>query len=229
MTSAGQATRRAYRSPTRQAQARRTRRRVLEAATVMFLRQGYAGATMRSIGAAAGVSVPTVEQLFGTKAAVLKAAIDVAIAGDDEPVPVLDRYWTARALEAPDAEGYLAVVASIVAAAQARSAGLVLAAFEGARTEPELAALAERLTVQRQGTVEWLVDTLMAKASLRAEHGRADAVDAVWILMDPAVYERLVRHRHWTPERYEAWFAHSVQHLLVPDASPNRDTDQEST
>ena len=53
---------------------------------------------MRAIAAAAGVAVPTVELGFGTKARLLKAAIDVAIAGDDEPVPVLDRAWadTAR-------------------------------------------------------------------------------------------------------------------------------------
>jgi hypothetical protein len=40
------------------------------------------------------VSVPTVELLFGNKARLLKAAIDVAIAGDDDAVPVLDRSWT---------------------------------------------------------------------------------------------------------------------------------------
>lgn len=202
---------------------------MLDGATVVFLRQGYAGATMRMIAAEAGVSVPTVEQLFGTKATVLKAAIDVAIAGDDEPVPVLDRDWTARALQAQDAEGYLTVVASIVAAAQARSAGLVLAAFEGARTESELAALAERLAVQRERTAEWLVDALLEKATLRLGQSRSDAVDTLWIMMDSAVYERLRRHRHWTSQQYEAWFARSVRHLLVPDALPRPDKDQEPT
>ena len=73
--------------------ARRTRRRIVDAATALFLERGYAGATMRAIAAAAGVAVPTVELGFGTKATLLKAAIDVAIAGDDEPVPVLDRAW----------------------------------------------------------------------------------------------------------------------------------------
>src|SRR5215472_13049920 len=82
---------RRYRSSVRDAQARRTRRRVLDAATAVFLDRGYGGATIRAVAAGAEVSVPTVEALFGTKARLLKAAIDVAIAGDDEPVPVLDR------------------------------------------------------------------------------------------------------------------------------------------
>jgi AcrR family transcriptional regulator len=91
---------RSYRSPQRAEQARRTRRQVLEAATAQFLRSGYSGATVPAIARAAGVSVPTVELLFGTKARLLKAAVNVAIAGDDESVPVLDRAWTARAVRA---------------------------------------------------------------------------------------------------------------------------------
>ena len=46
------------------------------------------------------MSVATVELLFGTKVALLKAAIDVAIAGDDEPVAVLDRAWAGAARRA---------------------------------------------------------------------------------------------------------------------------------
>src|SRR3954468_7832131 len=89
---------RSYRSSRREARARRTRLRVLEAAGSVFVAGGDAGATIRAIAAEAGVSVPTVEQLFGTKARLLKAAIDVAIAGDDDAVPVLDRSWTSAAI-----------------------------------------------------------------------------------------------------------------------------------
>ncbi|HYS38908.1 MAG TPA: helix-turn-helix domain-containing protein, partial [Pseudonocardiaceae bacterium] len=67
-------TTRSYRSSRREAGARRTRRRVLEAAGSVFVAGGYAGATIRAIAAEAGVSVPTVELLFATKARLLKAA-----------------------------------------------------------------------------------------------------------------------------------------------------------
>jgi len=120
---------RTYRSPRRDAQARATRRRVLEAATVLFLAKGFAGTTVRAVAARAGVSVATVELLFGAKPRLLKAAIDVAIAGDDEPVPVLDRAWADAALNVESAEEVLARAAEVIAAAQARSSGLVLAVF----------------------------------------------------------------------------------------------------
>ena len=53
---------RPYRSNRREAQARRTRERVLAGATAVFLDRGYAGATVRAIATEAGVSVPTVHR-----------------------------------------------------------------------------------------------------------------------------------------------------------------------
>ncbi|MBV9919302.1 MAG: TetR/AcrR family transcriptional regulator [Pseudonocardia sp.] len=200
-----------YRSDRRGAQARRTRLRILDAAAHAFLERGYAGATMRAIAAEACVAVPTVELGFGTKARLLKATIDVAIAGDDEPVPVLDRAWADTARTAGTSAEFLAVAAEVIVAAQSRSAGLVLAVFEGARTDPELATLATQLAEQRAATARWLVEAL---ARFAPPHG--DAVDDLWLLMDPAIYERLVRNRGWTPRHYERWFARSAHALLYP-------------
>jgi AcrR family transcriptional regulator len=188
---------------------------VIEAATSVFVAQGYAGTTMRAVAAAAGVSVPTVELLFSTKARLLKDAIDVAIAGDDEPVPVLERDWTVVALNA--GEEFLDVVAGVIGSAQARSAGLVLAAFEGSAADSGLAEVAEQMIEQREVTARWVVDELTTEAALPAGLSRQNAIDTVWILMDPALFDRLVRHRGWTVERYQDWFARSVRRLLIDD------------
>jgi AcrR family transcriptional regulator len=204
---------RVYRSPRREAQARHTRMRVLEAASAEFLNRGYGGATMRAIAEAAGVSVATVELLFGTKARVLKAAIDVAIAGDDEPRPVLEREWAAEAQRAGTAEELLDIAARVLTPAQRRSAGLVMAAFEAARVDPDLAEVAAQLTAQRRVTAEWLVDALATTARLRDEP--SEAVETLWVLMDPVVFDRLVRNRGWTPERYQRWWARSARRLLT--------------
>ena len=188
----------------------------------MFLERGFAGATMRMIAVRAGVSLAMVELLFGTKGRLLKAAIDVAIVGDDEPVAVLDRSWARTAVEADTAQGFLAVVAGVLGSAQERSAGLVLAAFEAASTDAELAELAGQLTAQRATTAGWIVDQLAGKAPLREGCAREEAVDTVWILMDPAVFDRLTRQRRWTLPRYQQWFASSVDRLLLGDTTaPN--------
>ena len=183
----------------------------------MFLGRGYAGATIRTIATEAAVSVPTVELLFGTKARLLKAAIDVAIAGDDEPVPVLDRRWAGAALRAGTADELLSIVAGVLGPAQARSAGLVLALLEASPTDPELAELSAQMIAQRASMAGWLVDTLTRNVPLRAGCTRQEAVDTVWVLMDPAVFSRLTRQRQWTQEQYQRWFARSVRRLLLAD------------
>jgi len=215
---------RTYRSSSREAQARLTRQRVLAAATTVFLGGGYAGATMRAIATAADVSVPTVESLFGTKARVLKAAIDVAIAGDAEPVPVLDRSWTESALQAETVDEFLSIVAGVIGPAQVRSAGLVLAVFEGSSTDAELAELSTQMIAQRATTAEWLVDALTRRAPLRDGCTREEAIDTMWVLMDPAVFDRLTRHRRWTAEQYQRWFARSVSRMLIADPPARQPT-----
>jgi AcrR family transcriptional regulator len=207
--------RRQYRSPRRQAQARRTRARILEAAAQAFGAHGYTGTTIAAIAEAAGVSVAAVELGFPTKPDLLKASIDVAIAGDDAPVPVLERPWAASARGAPDAISFLDAVAHVLVPAADRSAALVLTALEGARGDDRLVPLADQLRAQRAVTAAWIVDGLTAKAPLRDGLDRSEAIDIVWLLMDPAVYERLTRARRWPPDRFGRFFADGLLKLLI--------------
>jgi TetR/AcrR family transcriptional regulator, regulator of autoinduction and epiphytic fitness len=206
---------RRYHSPIRQEQARSTRRAILAAATEKFSDLGYAGATMDAIAAAAGVSVPTVELAFATKATLLKAAIDVAIVGDDEPIAVLERPWAARAQEATTPEAFLAVVADVLVEAAKRADALVLVAFEAARSDQRVAPLVEQLKAQRSVTAAWIVDGLVARSAPSPGIDRGQAIDIVWLLMDPAVFYRLTSDRGWNPERFGAWFADSALCLLT--------------
>src|SRR5215472_734490 len=92
-----------YSSELRAAQARATRRAIVDAAARLFAGQGYGATTVDAIAAAAGVSRKTVFASVGGKAAALKLAIDWAIVGDDEPVPLLGRPHIQAGHAAPDA------------------------------------------------------------------------------------------------------------------------------
>jgi TetR/AcrR family transcriptional regulator, regulator of autoinduction and epiphytic fitness len=207
--------RRSYVSTTRTERAQNTRKLVIEAATRLFVQQGYAMTTMRAIAAEATVSVPTVELLFGTKAQLLHVVIDVAVAGDDEPVPVLSRAWATDAQSARDLADFLSAVALVLSEAQARSAGVMLAAYEAAASDPDIQLLILDRESQRERTTSWIVDGLVERAGLRSGLDRAGAIDTVWLLMDPVVFSRLTRHRGWSPDRYASWFADSVAQVLV--------------
>ena len=156
--------RRSYVSATRTKRAQKTRKRVIEAATRLFVQQGYATTTMRAIADEAGVSVPTVELLFGTKAQLLHVVIDVAVAGDDEPVPVLSRAWADDARSARDVTDFLSFVAKVLSAAQARSAGVVLAAYEAAASDPDIQLLIMDRESQRERTATWIVNGFVERA-----------------------------------------------------------------
>lgn len=211
----GTATRR-YRSPRREQQARRTRARIITAAARRFLACGYAAATMRSVAAEAGVALPTVELIFGTKARLLKAVIDTAIAGDGEPVPMLARPWAARAESMAEAAEFAAVFAQQLTESARRAAGLTLVALEAARIDEDISAVAAQLVTQREVMAAWLVDGLLRRARLRDGVDRAAAIDTVWALMDPALFCRLTGDRRWSPARFRAWFADAILRLLLP-------------
>ena len=85
------AVKRSYSSTKRQAQARETRRSILEAALELFVTSGYAATSIQTIAEQAGVAVQTVYAVFGTKRELLRQLIESTIAGDDEPLPISDR------------------------------------------------------------------------------------------------------------------------------------------
>src|SRR5215467_3945437 len=203
---AGRRPTRRYRSPGREQQARRTRARIIAAAGRQFLAGGYAATTMRAVAAAAGVALPTVELAFGTKARLLKAVIDAAIAGDDQPVPMLAREWAARADAAAGPAEFAAVFARQLTGSAQRAAGLTLVALEAARADEDIAAVAAQLMTQRQVMAAWLADGLLRRSPPREGVDRAAATDTVWALMDPALFGRLTGDRNWSPARFRRWF-----------------------
>jgi len=70
----------------RQAKARATRRRVIEAAERLFTEYGYPAPTIDAIAGAADVPLPTLYRLFGVKRALLAAVLDTTFGGDDQPI-----------------------------------------------------------------------------------------------------------------------------------------------
>lgn len=72
---------RPYNSPVRAEAAERTRARILDAATPLFMAEAYEDVTMRRIAAAADVSLQTVVNHFGSKDALFAAGAERHAAG----------------------------------------------------------------------------------------------------------------------------------------------------
>src|SRR5690349_17199859 len=129
--------RRRYDSSGRQQRAERNRGAVLRAAQDLFLEHGFAATTMPAIAAAAGVSVQMVYKAFGNKPRLAKAVFDVAIAGDELPVPMLERPLLARVGDEPDPRRQLQLYGEFLAEVAPRHVPVQLVIRDAAGHDPE--------------------------------------------------------------------------------------------
>ena len=120
-----------YRSELRTAQARQTRRSIVSEAARLFVEDGYGATTIDAVAEAACVSRKTVFTAVGGKFELLKAALDSAVAGDDQPVALADRPAMRRLLAQGDPRALITDWARILVEIDARVARL-FQALEGA-------------------------------------------------------------------------------------------------
>lgn len=205
-----------YTSALRAAQARATRRAIVAAAARLFTEHGYGATTVDAIADAAGVSRKTVFTSVGGKTEALKLAIDWAIAGDDEPVPMLERPHIKAMQHEPDARLILAAYARHVRQTAARTAPLHQVVQAAAGLDTDIRALAENSRAQRIRGMRAMAQTLADRGALKPGLAPSEAADILWLLNDPSVYHRLVIEQKWDPDRYQDWLADALISLLIP-------------
>jgi AcrR family transcriptional regulator len=204
-----------YTSEIRDEQARRTRRAIVTAAHDLFLAQGYAAATIDAIAQAAHVSRRTVFNSVGGKATLLKLAIDWAIAGDDEPVPLADRPAVKAIQAEPDPRKALALWAQMVTAIAARTAPISEVLTAAADADPDAAQLLADADRDRMFGATAFTRYLASLNGLAPGITPQHAADQCWALMDGHLYRRLVTQRGWATSDYAQWLSSSLTATLL--------------
>lgn len=133
--------RRSYQSPRRLAAAHQTRARIRAAASALFLGDGYAATSIRTIAKAAGVAEKTVYLHFENKSALLKEVVETAIVGDDDAIPAAGRDWFHNIVGETDLEQKLRRLVDATSALHERSGAVFAMARDAAATDPEAATL----------------------------------------------------------------------------------------
>jgi AcrR family transcriptional regulator len=206
---------RPYRSPLREDQARATRRAVVGAARDLFVELGWSGTTIDAVAARAGVSRKTVFSSVGGKAALLKLALDWALVGDDEPIPMSGRRVIADMEQLTDPRALVARWARFVAELEERAAPLAAVLVVAADADAEAAEVHAASERNRLGGAEFIVARLAAIRGLRPRLTTERAVAAALVLMDPAVHRTLVREHRWTSKEYADWIERAALAELV--------------
>jgi AcrR family transcriptional regulator len=207
--------RRRYDATGRRAQAQRSRERVLREAGRLFIEQGFAATTVAQIAAAAGVSPPTVFARFGSKVNLLKEAIDIAIVGDVEPIPLADRPSLRRVHQGRTAQEVLERYAEVCAEVGTRAFPIFAVAYAAADADPQVAALVADLDRQRLAGAVAIAATVADRLGVTGPHRIAYLRDTIWVLNSPLQYRLLVQQRGWSVEGYRDWIAAALVALAA--------------
>jgi AcrR family transcriptional regulator len=192
--------------------------RMLAGAKALFRKQGFALTTMDGIAREAGVAVQTIYFTFGSKRAILKELLDVAVAGDDEPVPTLDRQWVHDAVTAVDPHVQVQIQVAAARDIFERVAPVLEIVRNAAAADPEMADLWRTNTEQRMTVQLHLVTALAAKGGLRPGLTLAHAADIMFALESPELYQLLVAERGWPAQEWEQFVVDALyKHVLPPE------------
>jgi AcrR family transcriptional regulator len=206
---------RRYASPRRDAQARATRRAIVDAAARLFAERGYVPTSFDAVADAAGVGRATVFAHFPTKAALLKTAYDVTLVGDDEPIPLPARPESVAVRKERDAARFLAGYASIATGVARRLSAIYEAIRGAAHADPEAALVWRTIGDERRIGGANIVAAVSERGGLRDGIDRERAADVVFALVDPGLYHLLVRGRGWSHDVFTAWLATALQRELL--------------
>ncbi len=193
----------------RQRQALETRKLIVEAATRLFLEQGYAATTIDAIAAAAGVAVSTVYAIFTNKRGILGEIRQAW----HEASQVKELY--AQGVALGDPERFLELAAQATRRQWEGGATMIAITQSAAAIDPEAAAELKQSLSGRRANLGTFVQAIYPK--LRQDISGAQAAAILLALTHAEVYQELVGAHGWSAEAYEAWLAGALKQQLLPN------------
>jgi AcrR family transcriptional regulator len=181
--------------------------RIVRAAHELFARNGYQATTLTAVADAAGVAHRTVYVRFGTKAALLKRVIDVALVGDLAPIDVVSRAWYRAATTASTLEERIAALAKGSARLMASAADVIAVAREAEPAEPLLAAAAHAGRAATRNAIWAFWTRARDDGLLPAGCDLTWLADTTSVLAHAETYLLMRETLRMTPKQYENWLA----------------------
>ena len=212
---------RSYYSAKREAQARETRRSILDAAHELFVATGYAATTIQAIAQRAGVAVQTVYAVFGNKRELLRQLIETTITGDDESPSITGRAEAQAVAAEPDARRRAELDAALSRSITERVAPIVRVAEEAAASDPEIAAMMDTVKAARREEMIASV-RILAGPNQPPQDDEEEAAATLYVLYSPHVANMLMGDYGWSPQRYEQWLARMIREAVIRDAEATR-------
>lgn len=197
-------------------QASATRHRIVDAATGLFVHDGFVTTTMAMIAKEAGVAVQTLYLSFGSKTAILQAAFDEALRGPD-PTDLRDTDWYQRVLADPDGAAAISLFCARSAEVMGRAAPL-FEAMRAASADPEVGEMLVHNKRLRYDGFRRVVEAVAGRDGFDPALSVDDAHGILYTVLSEDGYLLQVTEHGWTPERWLAWVTDTCVGQFFPDA-----------
>lgn len=211
----------AYDNSLRRASARATRARILDTARASFMESGFAGTTIRKVAGDAGTSQETIYKSFGGKAALLKAAYDTALVGDDEEVPLSRRPEALAVRSASTPVEALTAYAELARIIAVRVDPLLRVILHSGGADEQLAAFAQSLEGERRTRCGRWVNHWHDAGWLREDRTPTEAVDVLTALTSPA-NRWVLQDAGWDDDAIATWLAETIHFSLFTTQTTDR-------
>ncbi|MDP7724073.1 TetR/AcrR family transcriptional regulator [Mycobacterium sp. TY814] len=200
--------RRTYDNSRRQAEAEARQRRIVTAATALFVEKGFAATSIDQIAQTAGVSPQTVYAAFGSKAGVLSKAIDVAVLGDYGPESLVDRAPLLADMSSEPQRMFFATAAHFVRELHERVAPLIQVMLQ-AGLDDLRTLVTHKIRADCASWVEQL------GPALRPSLTKDDAADILVTIQAPYLFSLFTVDLGRSPDEYEKWLADALARMLL--------------
>ncbi|RBY77275.1 TetR/AcrR family transcriptional regulator [Geodermatophilus sp. TF02-6] len=206
-----------------EAMRQRSRERLVTAAGEVFAEEGYAGATVSTIAARAGVSLQTLYTAWGSKRRLLRALVEYTMTGS--PTAITEGKWVPQQQDLLDEESRSNPLARMRRVAQVfrRIAERMNTPWQllrdGSAVDPGVAEDYAELERLRRYSMAGLLDGI-DEADLRPGLTLDGAIDTMLVIASPAAHQTLVHRHGYSMDRFEAWVADTLTAALLALPAP---------
>lgn len=192
-----------------------TRARVIDAATRLFVANGYTATKMTDIAGEAGVALQSVYSAGRSKAALLHAALMHAVAADDQDVPITERAIFRAIAAESDAVRQVHLIADQIWMIQKRSEPIQRAYREAAAVDASVAA---SLQAQHRRRLQTIAAAIALLPTDRLKYPAGDCADSLWAIGSNEVITLLRTIQGWEWDTIREWLRRTfVDALLTSD------------
>jgi AcrR family transcriptional regulator len=192
-----------------------TKARIVDAATRLFIEHGYLETTVAAIASEAGVALQTLYLSFGSKVAILRAAHDIAVVGDDAPIPVLDRPWVAEMRAEPDGRRALHLVIDNGLQIIERVMPII-GVIQAAAADADVGQLLRDIKGMQLTTQQAFARELATKKGFRPTLTPEKAGDIIHAVASHDMYRTLVIERGWPTAQVADFVYNTIAVTLFP-------------